>query len=98
MLAASLVSLFVVVLGSAPSQAAATRVGAVVSGGSTSHAGPVEVSTSPDVDAVALDLAGLPPVVLGLRTSGSVGRDVTVVDEAIATAATSPQVRGPPAR
>lgn len=98
MLAASLVSLFVVVLGSTPSHAAATRVGAVVSNGSTTQAGPVDVSTSPDVDAVGLDLAGLPPAMDRASSATLAEPAATTVAAAPQTRVASPSVRGPPAR
>lgn len=96
-LAASLVSLFVVVLGAAPSQAAATRVGTVATSGTPTQAGPVEVSTSPDVDVVALDLAGVAPVLPLDAPAVSPDHVDAHADDAAGTGVDAPSVRGPPA-
>ncbi|WP_375003244.1 hypothetical protein [Aeromicrobium sp. CTD01-1L150] len=96
--AASLVSLFVVVLGTASSQAATTRVGAVLTSPGPAQAAPVDVATSPDVDAVALDLAGVAPSADQQVPRSGAHVLTGSVHGIVVAPPVNPSDRGPPAR
>lgn len=95
--AASLVSVFVVVLGTTASQAATTRIGAVLTSPGPVQATPVDAATSPDVDAVTLDLAGLAPSVAQPAPRSGAQLLVGAAEVAIVEPTAHPSDRGPPA-
>jgi hypothetical protein len=97
-LAASLVALFVVVVGAAPSNATGARAGVAAAGTSTAQAGPVELGKSLDVAAVGLDLAGILSTT-SLPLPALVADRTDLLDtRPVADARTLPSDRGPPAR
>ncbi|MGJ9412093.1 hypothetical protein ACHAAC_05210 [Aeromicrobium sp. CF4.19] len=94
--AASLVALFVVVVGAASSHAAPVRVGSVAAGSGPALAGPADLSTASDDDAVAQELGGQAPAAAGSPAPTRVRLDVPELDDVASTAPQRPTGRAPP--
>lgn len=96
-LAASLVGLFVVVVGSTPS-GASPRVSAVAAASTApAQVGPVDAAATPEHEVTGVDLGGLEPgVAAAARADGSGRADSSATDVAVPEA-TAAHGRGPPA-